>query len=348
MREETDAAVLFEVAQPPRVVRLGLPPLAPGQVQVDVAWSGVCHTQLAEVRGRRGPDRFLPHTLGHEGAGTVVAVGEGVRTVAPGDRVVLSWIKGAGAQVPACIYESAAGPVNSGAVSTFLRRAVVSENRVTRIPAAMPLREAALLGCAVPTGAGIVLNVARVAAGESVAVFGAGGIGTAAIMAARLAGAAPLIAVDVVARKLVEAHALGATHTVDASAEDPARAIAALTGGRGVDHAIECAGRRASMEAAVEATREGGGLCVLAGNLAHGERITIDPWALIRGRRVVGTWGGGTDPARDIPRWAEAHLAGTLDLGRLVTHEYRLAAVARALDDLEAGRVGRVLLDLGA
>src|SRR5262249_52089612 len=139
---------------------------------------------LNEVRGRKGPDRYVPHTLGHEGAGIVVAVGENVTKAKSGDRVVLSWLKGSGADVAGSSYDSAEGPVNSGAISTFMRRTVTCESRVTVIPESVPPRLAALLGCAIPTGAGVVFNTSGLRRGDSIAVFGAGGIGQSAIMAA--------------------------------------------------------------------------------------------------------------------------------------------------------------------
>ncbi len=140
----TDAAVLFEVNQPLCLLSLDLPDLKPGQVLVEVAYSGVCHSQLHEVRGRRGPDRFLPHTLGHEGSGTVLAIGSGVTKVTAGDRVVLTWIKGEGADVPSTTYGGGPGRVNSGAISTFMRHTITCENRLVVLPSDMPLREA---GC---------------------------------------------------------------------------------------------------------------------------------------------------------------------------------------------------------
>lgn len=348
MRDQTEAAVLYHPTEPLRVERLGLPLLSPGQVLVDVAYSGVCQSQLLEARGRRGPDRFLPHTLGHEGSGTVAAVGEGVHKVRPGERVVLSWIKGSGAEVTSTVYEGGHGRVNSGAISTFMRHTVTCESRVTPIPDAMPLREAALLGCAIPTGAGVVLNLCQVTRESRVAVFGVGGVGLSVVLGARLGGARLIVAVDVVERKLREAAALGATHGVDARREDPVAAIAALTAGMGVDYAIEAAGRRETMEAALRAVRAPGGLCVLAGNLPHGERISLDPFDLIRGRRLTGTWGGETDPDRDLPRYVNAYVRGDLPLGRLITHEYPLGQINAALADLEAGRLGRALIDLAA
>lgn len=345
---QTEAAVLVELGAPLRLMSLTLPELHPGQMLVEVAYSGVCHSQLLEARGKRGPDPFLPHTLGHEGSGTVISVGEGVAKVKPCDRVVLSWIRGSGADVGTTTYASANGPVNSGALSTFLRQAVTCESRVTPIPATMPLREAALLGCAIPTGAGIVLNRAGVRPGESVAVFGVGGIGLSAVLAADLVSATTIIAVDVVDHKLEQARRVGATHVVNAREHDALAFIRDLTCGRGVDYAIEAAGRRETMELAFQAVRPQGGLCVLAGNLPSGERISIDPFDLIRGRRIVGTWGGETQPDDDIPQYVDLYLAGKLKLERLITHTYGLGGVNEALDDLERGAVGRALIDMAA
>ena len=346
MPRQTEAAVLFELAQPLRLMTLSIPDLKPGQILVDVAYSGVCRSQLLEVRGKRGPDRFLPHTLGHEGSGTVLKVGAGVTKVKPSDRVVLSWIKGSGADVPSTIYQSSEVPVNSGAISTFMCQTVTCENRVTPIPDAMPLRKAALLGCAIPTGAGIVLNTARVRPGSSVAVFGVGGIGLSAVLGADLMNATTIIAVDVFDHKLEQARRVGATHTINAHQQDPLATILEITSGRGVDYAIEAAGRRETMETAFRAVRDKGGLCVLAGNLPHGERISLDPFDLIRGKGIVGTWGGETQPDRDIPMYVDLYLFGKLKLDGLITHTYGLDDINQALDNLEQGKVGRALIDM--
>jgi S-(hydroxymethyl)glutathione dehydrogenase/alcohol dehydrogenase len=212
----------------------------------------------------------------------------------------------------------------------------------------MPLREAALLGCAVPTGAGIVLNAATMTRGASVAVFGVGGIGLSALLAARMLDAKPLIAVDVIESKLAEAARLGATHTLNSRDREPLSAILELTGGKGVDCAIEAAGRRETMETAFRAVRNQGGLCVLAGNLPHGEQIALDPYDLIRGKRIVGTWGGETQPDDDIPRYTSWFAEGRLPLADLITREYALADINAALTDLEQGRVTRALVKLAA
>ena len=344
MLGKTKAAVLFETGKPLRILDLTIPNLRPGQVLVDIAYSGVCHSQLNEVRGHKGPDRFLPHTLGHEGAGTVVAVGADVKKTRPGDAVVLSWLKGSGADVPGTVYESNEGPINSGAISTFMRRTVTCENRVTVVPASMPGNLGALLGCAIPTGAGVVFNTSGLARGDAVAVFGAGGVGLSAVMGAASVGAAPIIAVDLVADKLAKARELGATHTVNAVEGDPVAAIRNLTGGRGVRVAIECAGQIAAMEAAFESVTPGGGLCIIAGNPPHGQTLRVNPYSLIGGKRLVGPWGGESRPDVDIPRYIDMFLAGRLPLEKLETVQYPLEWVNEALADLEEGRVLRAMI----
>ncbi len=341
---KTKAAILYEIDQPLRLEEIEIPALKHGQVLVEIAFSGVCHSQLLEVRGKRGPDRFLPHTMGHEGSGIVLETGSGVTKVKTGDRVVISWLKGTGLDVPATQYQGETNLVNSGAVSTFLEMAVVSENRLTRIPDALPLQEAALLGCAIPTGAGLVLNTLRAQPGSSIAVFGVGGIGLSAVLAAALVNANPLIAIDVLDHKLEQARALGATHTINARHGDAHQALMEITGGKGVDFAIEAAGLKQTMEAAMASVRAPGGLAVLAGNLPAGERISLDPFDLIKGKRIVGTWGGESDPDRDIPRFAALHQAGKLPLDKLITHTYTLEDINQALEDLEAGRVGRAMI----
>lgn len=348
MSYQTQAAVLFKLGKPLRLTQLRIPSLQPGQVRVKIHYTSVCHTQLLEISGKRGPDRFLPHTLGHEASGIVKEVGTRVQKVKAGDPVVLSWIKGSGAEVPSVAYESPEGKINSGALSTFMNETVTCENRLTPIPSQMPLREAALLGCAVPTGSGIVRNTTKVLSGSSVAVFGIGGIGMSVLLAARLTQPSCLIAVDIAPEKLEQARRLGATHLINARKEDPVAKIMEMTQARGVDYAFESAGKRETMEKAFEITRPQGGLCVLAGNLPKGELIRIDPFELIKGKRIVGTWGGETNPDRDIPEYVKLFLSGKLNLKEMITHEYPLAQINEALNALENGTVGRAVIRLNS
>ncbi len=337
---KTTAAVLTKQKAPLELQELTIPELQPGQVLVRIAFSGLCHSQLNEINGLKGEDRFIPHTLGHEGSGVIEAVGSAVSKVKVGDHAVLTWIKGAGADVPGCRY----GHVNSGAISTFMTHAVISENRIVPILKEMPLREAALLGCAIPTGAGVVKNEMQLQEGKSFAVFGSGGVGLSALLAAKGAKAYPIIAVDVSDSKLEHACACGATHTINAKERDPVAAIFEMTGGSGADFVFESAGKREAMEKAFGSLKAPGGLCVLAGNLPKGEQISIDPFELIRGKRIVGTWGGKSAIDQDVAYYVDLFLNKKIDLSELITHEVPLDQVNHLVDELQAGKVGRGLI----
>ncbi len=341
---KTEAAILYELGKPLVVEELTLPELKHGQVLVKIAFSGICHSQLLEIRGKRGEDRYLPHTLGHEGSGIVEAVGPGVTHVKPGDHVVLSWIKGPGEDVPSCSYRKGDVLINSGAITTFNEYSIISENRITPITKEMSFDKAALLGCAIPTGVGSVLNTAKVRPGSSIAIFGVGGIGLCAVLAADLMNCSKIIAIDIYNHKLQLAEELGATHVINANKDDPVSTIMDLTADIGVDYAIEAAGTKETMEKAFLSVRYNGGLLVIAGNLAQKQYISIDPFDLIKGKRIVGTWGGETRPERDIPFYVNTYLSGKLKLEKLITHRYKLDDINKAFEDLENGKVGRALI----
>ncbi|MDP7034951.1 MAG: zinc-binding dehydrogenase [Planctomycetota bacterium] len=339
---KTLAAILVEPNQPLVLEEIEIPPLGPGQVLVKIRASGVCHTQLLECRGRRGNDPYLPHCLGHEGSGVVLDIGPGVSKVAVDSEVILSWIKGSGADVPGTVYDWNGRRVNAGGVTTFSHHAVVSENRLTPLPPGIDFRDAALLGCAVPTGFGAVRHAAHVRPGESVVIFGVGGVGLCAVAGAAISGAYPVIAVDIIEEKLLLARSLGATHTIDARNTDPVEAVQSVLKGP-ADAAIEATGRPAVMAQALAVVRPQGGRAVVIGNAPHGDMLTLDPGELNQGKNLLGTWGGDNDPDQDFPRYASLVAAGHLPLTEL-WRVYPLTEVEAALADLEAGQVARPLL----
>lgn len=342
----TKAAILSRINGPLEIDELIIPDLKRGQVLVKVNYSGVCHSQLNEIKGLKGEDKFLPHTLGHEGSGIVVETGPDVRKVKVNDPVVMTWIKGDGIEASSTQYRRPDNSVvNSGAISTFMEYALVSENRLVPVSEKMPLKEAALLGCAIPTGAGIAINTAGIKPGSSVAVFGIGGIGLSVILAAKMNEAADIIAIDVYDRKLNLAREIGATHIINASTQDVLETLRMLMDGRGVDFAIESAGQREAMETAFKSVKENGGLCILAGNLPAGQHISIDPFDLIKGKRIVGTWGGETDPDKDIPNYADLFLTGKLNLSFFTSHIYSLFDINNSFDDLASGKINRALIE---
>lgn len=342
---EATAAVLVELGQPLELATLEVPPLKPGQVLVEIAFSGVCHTQVLESRGHRGEDRYLPHCLGHEGSGLVREIGAGVTKAQPGERVILSWIKGSGHDVPGTVYKWAGRSVNAGGITTFATHSVLSENRVTLLPEGISMRDAALLGCAVPTGMGSVFNVAQSRPGHSMAIFGVGGVGLCAVAGAALSGNLPIIAVDIHPQKLESAARLGATHCVCAANVDPVAEINRLCPG-GVDFAIEASGRPEVMLQALSSVRSQGGAAIIIGNARHGERVDVDPRELNQGKRLLGTWGGDNWPDRDFPRYCRLLASGRLNLEPMLSQPYRLSDINEALNDLEDARVVRPLIDM--
>lgn len=341
---KTKAAILYELNRPLVIEEIDIPGLKPGQVLVKILYSGVCRAQYNEMIGLKGPDKFLPHLMGHEASAIVEDVGAGITKVKPGDYVALSWIKGDGLDGINAHYHKGDTVINAGGVTTFSEYSVVSENRVTKIDPRMPADMAAILGCAIVTGCGIIENTAHVQRGQSVVVFGAGGIGASVILGAVRRGCDPIFAVDIFDSKLQAAAALGATHIINPNDGSALDAILAVCPD-GVDCAVDASGHKLAMEAAFAAIRPGG-ICVIAGNMPKDERLEIHPFELIKGKRLVGTWGGETVPQRDIPLYVEAYLDGQLPLESLVTHRLQLDQVNTAFDLLQSGQAGRILLEI--
>ena len=338
------AAVLVELRKPLEVVELELPPvLEPGQVLVKVHYSGICGSQLGEIDGVKGEDRFLPHLLGHEGSGTVMETGAGVRHVKVGDKVVLHWRKALGIDSSTPVYKWGGRKVNAGWVTTFNEYAVVSENRLTPIPQDSDLDVAALFGCAVTTGFGVVVNNARVRIGESVVVFGAGGVGLNIVQAAALVTAYPIIAVDLFDNRLELAKQMGATHIVNAADADAFAAIRDVCP-EGVDAFIDNTGVPSIIEGGYRITKPRGRV-TLVGVPRKGHDISIYSLPLHFGKELSGSHGGETLPQEDIPRYRALFDAGRIRLRELLTDRYRLDQVNEAIRAMRSGEVsGRCLI----
>ena len=356
---EAHAAVVHAAGEQPQVETITLPDPGPGQVRVRLAATGVCHSDLSLARGTLV--QLYPAVLGHEGAGRVVATGA-TTSLRHGDAVLLNWSPACGqcwfclhGEPYLCVHASdtaarSYGQLADGAqvypglgVAAFATETVVAENACIRIPDDIPLEQAALLGCAVLTGVGAVLNAARVAPGESVVVFGLGGVGLCALQGARIAGAASIIAVDPSPAKADLARRLGATDVLEPS-PDLGKQVRALTGGRGADHAIECVGRAETIRAAWSVTRRGGHATIV-GMGAKSDTVNFNALEIAHfARTLTGCMYGASDPVRDIPVLLEHVRAGRLDLGALVSARIGLDGVAAAFADLEAGRGARSLI----
>ncbi|KZZ35263.1 hypothetical protein A3757_16065 [Oleiphilus sp. HI0117] len=324
-------------------MRLKAPTLAKGQVLVKVLYSGVCRSQLMEVRGKRGEDSWLPHLLGHEGSGVVVEIGPGVTKVSPGDAVILSWIKGDGLDAAGAIYSDGIRNINSGPVTTFSNFTVVAENRVVLKPESLDFDTAVLFGCALPTGAGMVLNELTITSKETVAVLGLGGIGLSAVMALVALGVKNIIAIDVSREKLEKVKGWGVRHCINSEHDDVVEKVLALTKG-GADFCIEATGHISGIEDGFSMIRKFGGQLLFASHPPDGEKIRLSPHDLISGKQISGSWGGSVMLDRDIPRLHSLFSKVATPLNGLLTKRYDLNQINAALDDLEEGRVFRPLI----
>jgi len=343
----TQAAILVAQQQPLVVDTIELPSvLEVGQVLVRVQVSGICGSQLGEIDGVKGPDRYLPHLMGHEGFATVLEIGPGVKHVQPGDSVVLHWRPGAGIQADPPRYRWRGEPLNAGWVTTFNRHAVVSENRCTRVPTDTPPDAAALFGCAITTGFGVVENNARLRMGETVVVYGAGGIGLNIIQASALQSAATIIAVDLFASRLELARQLGATHTINSRESDAEALIQEGLAGQPLDVFIDNTGVPQVIELGYKLTH-GQGRVILVGVPRQGNNVSLHTLPLHFGKLLTGSQGGESQPARDIPRYLRLLGQGRLQLDRFVSARYSLERINEAIAAMRDGTTaGRVMVDL--
>ena len=339
------AAILEKLCAPLVLDEIDVPDLECGQVLVQIHRSGICGAQLGEIDGKKGSDKFLPHLLGHEGGGVVLDIGAGVTQVKKGDHVVLHWRKGAGIHARTPKYKWGDRTVNSGWVTTFNECAIVSENRLTPIPKDVPFEIAALMGCAVTTALGLINNLAHLKIGQSLAVFGCGGVGLNVVQGAAMVSADPIIAIDLYDQKLEMAREFGATHLINSRRADVREEVRKIVGPAGVDVFVENTGLVRLIEQAYELTAASG-RTILVGVPKHDEDITIHSLPLHFGKTLTGCEGGSTDPTVDIPRYIKLYQRGKLQLDRLVTHRMTFSEINPALDKVRAGEVGRCVLSM--
>jgi S-(hydroxymethyl)glutathione dehydrogenase/alcohol dehydrogenase len=360
------AAVLNQVNEPLQIEQIDIRRPKHGEVLVRTVASGVCHSDLHFMEGLWPTP--LPVVLGHEAAGVVEEVGEGVTYVSAGDPVVLSFAPFCGTcrdcvsgrphlcTNPAARYPAGqeagprltrnGAPVNQFAnVASFAEYMLVPESGVVKPPEGMPLDKAALVGCSVMTGVGAVVNTARVQPGDTVAVLGAGGVGLNVIQGAVLAGAARIIAVDMLDNKLAYARTMGATDTVNASTDDPVKAVQELVRG-GVDYAFEAIGNTAAGAQAFDMVRRGG-TAVIVGMMPFGSKLELNGAAFLGEKGVKGSFYGSTRFRVDMPRLCEFYLRGRLKLDELVSRHYPLDQINEAYDAMKKGEVARSVLDIG-
>lgn len=362
---QRDGTGPYAESRPLAIVDVELAPPGPGEILVAIKAAGLCHSDLSVINGDR--PRPLPMVLGHEAAGVVEAVGEGVDLV-PGDHVVTTFMPNCGHCLPCAegrpaLCEPGAEANGAGAllaggrrlseedgaihhhlgVSAFAERAVMSRRSVVRVDRDIPFVEAALFGCAVLTGVGAVVNTAHMPMGTSTAVIGLGGVGLAALLGARAAGASRIVAVDLSPEKLALAGELGATHLVDGRDPDCVEQVRALTGG-GVDFGFEMAGSVPALVNALGMTRRGG-MTVTAGLPPAGAALPVDIVRLVGEERTIkGSYMGSCVPARDVPRYMQLYREGRLPVDKLLSATLTLDEINLGFDRLQAGQAVRQVI----
>jgi len=338
------AAVLRRVNQKLSIENIFTAKLEKGQILVKIYYSGVCHSQLMEIKGKRGEDKWLPHLLGHEGTGIVQEIGPEVTKVKANDKVILTWIKNKGINAKPATYFYNNEKINSGNVTTFNEYAVVSENRLVKLPPNIPMDIGVLFGCAIPTGAGIVMNEIVPKVNSTIAIFGLGGIGLSALIATKLFKCKHVIAIDIEDSKLKLAKEFGATHTINSAMENVLEKLLEITNNIGLDYSVEASGLVRVIEVAFKSVKNNGGLCIFASHPKNGDKISLDPYDLICGKQIKGSWGGSSKPDIDIPLLADLYNEGKLPLEKLLDKRYTLDNINEALDDLENRNVIRPLI----
>jgi S-(hydroxymethyl)glutathione dehydrogenase/alcohol dehydrogenase len=342
------AAILTQTRAPLEIAELRMPErLSFGQVHVRIHYSGICGAQLNEIEAAKGEDKFLPHLLGHEGSGTVVAVGEGVKRVKAGDRVVLHWRQSAGLQCEPPKYDWNGKKVNAGWVTTFNDEAIISENRLTVIPPDFPLHLAPLFGCAVTTAVGVVNNDAQIKIGQSVVIFGVGGVGLNIAQAAQMVSANPIVGVDLLDSKLTMAREWGLTHAFNSRTEGDALAakIREIVGAGGADVVVDTTGNARVIEEAYNLTHADG-RTILVGVPRKGDNASIYTLPLHFKKILKGSHGGSVSPDIEIPRLIKLVAQNKMRLEGLVTHTFPLHQINEAIAALRSGEAARVMLSM--
>jgi S-(hydroxymethyl)glutathione dehydrogenase / alcohol dehydrogenase len=344
--KKTLAAILVEQKKPLEIAEINLPEtLDIGQVLVEFAYSGICGSQIGEIDGVKGPDKWLPHLLGHEASGKVLAVGPGVRHVKPADTVVAHWRPSRGIEAVTPKYDWKGKIVNAGWVTTFNRHAVISENRLTPVPSDVDLKAAALYGCAVTTGFGVIDNKVRLKLGETVVVFGAGGIGLNIIQAASLAGARRIVAIDMYDNRLQIAAKCGATQTINSVTEDVWTALASLFSDDGPDIFIDNTGNPEVIAKGYSVVNPSGRV-ILVGVPKKDSNTELYTLPMHFGKSITGTTGGEAYPQHDIPRYMALNGARNIDLNELITEIAPLSDINHLIAGMRTGSTaGRCLVD---
>lgn len=339
------AAILFECKKPLEIEEISLRKLKKGQVLIRILESGICRSQLFEINGDRGKDKWLPHLLGHEAIGEVIDIGESVKKVKVGDNVVASWIQSSGISAEPAKYNYKDITINSGQITTFSEYSVCSENKLVKIKNEFLELVGPTLGCAIPTGYGITLNEKKVKNSQFVGIMGLGGIGISALVGVKDNSSSKIICIDINEERLSDAIKLGADYVINANQNNLYELINSFTKGGLLDLLIECSGSIVGLNNSLQLINNQG-LVKFASHPKQGELLYIDPFELIKGKRIEGSWGGGIKPDKDLRKILKNIHQNNKFLALMNQDIYKLEDINVAIKDMKENRVLRPIIKM--
>ena len=339
------AAILIECKKPLAIEEITLNSLKKGQVLLKILKSGICRSQIFEINGDRGEDKWLPHLLGHEAIGEVIDIGESVKKVGIGDKVIASWISSEGISAEPAKYSLGGVVINGGQITTFSEFSVCSENKLIKISNDSIRLIGPTLGCAIPTGYGITLNEKRLKKARFVGVLGLGGIGISAIVGSKNNSTSKVIGIDINNDRLKDAKNLGADFLINPKDTDLEKGINSITNGEMLDLLIECSGSIVGLNSSLKLINNNG-LVKFATHPKHGDLLSIDPFELIKGKKIEGSWGGGISPDKDLKRIVTEIQENHIFIEMMNQDEYKLEEINTALGDMSKGKVLRPIIQM--
>lgn len=331
------AAVLFKNKKKLEISKIEIPNLKKGQVLVEIHYSSLCHSQIMEIDGKRGIDKYLPHMLGHEGCGKVLKIGNGVKNFKKNDWVIAGWIKGSGIDAKPAKYISQGKTINSGQIITFSTHAIISENRLIKLPKQIDPKFAPFFGCAIPTGFGMVVNQIKNRKNKTLCIIGLGGIGFFSLIAAMHYDFKSITIIDTDDKKLKIAKKLGANKIINSKKKK-------LTANF-YDYCIDTAGKIETIELSFNLINSQG-LAIFCSHPDYDKKINLNPFDFIIGKKLLGSWGGGTIPKRDILIYKKILNKSKVDLNQYFNKVYNLNEINKAISEFRKGVVLRPIIKI--
>jgi S-(hydroxymethyl)glutathione dehydrogenase / alcohol dehydrogenase len=339
------AAVLEKIGRPLKIINgIPIPELNKGQILVKLKYAGICYSQIMEINGLRGKDNYLPHMLGHEGVGKVIDKHTSVKKIKINDWVILTWIKSKGINAKPINFQWKKQQISAGKVTTFSNYTIVSENRVVKKPKSINFKEAVLYGCAIATGSGMILKESKLNKTDFLSISGLGGIGLVSLITAIANNYHKIIAIDIDDKKLKIAEKLGVNYTINPLKENLEKQILKFTKGKMIKVSLDCSGSTNSIENSFKILNSKKGKCIFCSHPPHNKKIKIDPFELIKGKKIEGSWGGKINPDLDFKKISSLLKKTNINISKFITTEYKFDEINKAITDFKKRRIIRPII----